>query len=157
MKEKMTLGGVGPGIALISLPYTLLAIYVHNSSPTLPQMSFLTPFLSKAIGFTLIILGLLFYLATIYVFMADFKKQILITRGPYKWCRNPIYATWIVFVIPGLAILFHSLIILSIAVVVYINFKAAIHGEYRVLRQNFGDSYEVYEKSVNELFPFPRF
>jgi len=41
--------------------------------------------------------------------------------------------------------------------VMYIGFKISIHGESRLLQKLFGEEYERYVKSVNELFPFPQF
>jgi protein-S-isoprenylcysteine O-methyltransferase Ste14 len=40
--------------------------------------------------------------------------------------------------------------------VLYIGFKISIHGESNVLRRIFGNEYEIYEKSVNEIIPFPK-
>jgi protein-S-isoprenylcysteine O-methyltransferase Ste14 len=39
--------------------------------------------------------------------------------------------------------------------VLYLGFKISIHGETIVLRRIFGEEYQIYEKSVNEIFPFP--
>jgi protein-S-isoprenylcysteine O-methyltransferase Ste14 len=41
--------------------------------------------------------------------------------------------------------------------VLYLGFKISIHGETNVLRRIFGEEYEIYEKSVNEIIPFPRY
>jgi protein-S-isoprenylcysteine O-methyltransferase Ste14 len=62
-----------------------------------------------------------------------------------------------VFIIPALGIIFHSGLTLSIALVLYIGFKISIHGETSVLRKIFGEEYDKYEKSVNEIIPFPRY
>jgi protein-S-isoprenylcysteine O-methyltransferase Ste14 len=58
---------------------------------------------------------------------------------------------------PSLALIFHSGLIFSIAIVLYLGFKISIHGERNVLRRIFGDEYKIYEKSVNEIIPFPRY
>ncbi len=63
----------------------------------------------------------------------------------------------IVFIIPALAIIFHSGLILSISFVLYLGFKISIHGETNVLKRIFGNEYELYERSVNEIIPFPRY
>jgi protein-S-isoprenylcysteine O-methyltransferase Ste14 len=155
MSTKMTFGGIGPKLALITLPYLVLAILVMQRDPQffkLPYSEWIT-----IVGYTLLGTGFLFYIATIVVFLTDFKKGLLVTRGTFGLCRNPIYASFIVFFIPGLALLFQSGMILSIALVLYLNFKISIHGENKVLERTFGEAYEDYRKSVNDIVPFPRF
>ena len=88
-------------------------------------------------------------------FLKYFQTGKLITKGPFVLCRNPIYCSIIIFIIPSLSIIFHSGLTLSIALVLYIGFKISIHGETNVLRRIFGEEYEIYERSVNEIFPFP--
>jgi protein-S-isoprenylcysteine O-methyltransferase Ste14 len=157
MNTKMTFGGIGPKLALITLPYILLAIMVIERDPEFLKLNFSGKEWPGVAGYIWICTGIIFYILTIIVFLTDFKKGKLVTRGTFSLCRNPIYASFIVFFIPGLAVVFHSGIILSIAVVMYLNFKISIHGEKIVLRRNFGQDYEKYEKQVNEILPFPRF
>jgi len=88
-------------------------------------------------------------------FLKYFQTGKLITKGPFALCRNPIYSSIIIFIIPSLSIIFHSGLTLSIALVLYIGFKISIHGETNMLRKIFGEEYDLYEKSVNEIFPFP--
>ena len=153
----MTFGGIGPKLALITLPYILLAIRVIERDPDFLKLNFPGNQWLGIAGYIWIFIGIIFYVSTILVFLSDFKKEILVTRGTFSLCRNPIYASFIVFFIPGLALVFQSGMILSIAFVLYLNFKISIHGEKNILLRNFGEAYEVYEKSVNEIVPFPRF
>jgi len=157
MNTKMTFGGIGPKLAIITLPYILLAILVMQREPHFLRLNLPNPAWWTIFGHCWIGIGVVFYLATIIVFVSDFKQGLLVTRGTFGLCRNPIYATFIVFFIPGLALVFKSGMILSIALVLYLNFKISIHGERMVLRRNFGAAYEAYERTVNELIPAPRF
>ncbi len=155
MNTKMTFGGIGPKLALISLPYILLAIIVIQSDPQFLKLNFADSGWMPFAGYIWIGIGFLFYVATINVFLTDFKKGLLVTRGTFSLCRNPIYASFIVFFIPGLALIFQSGMILSIAIVLYLNFKISIHGENKVLEREYGELYEIYRKSVNEIIPIP--
>jgi protein-S-isoprenylcysteine O-methyltransferase Ste14 len=157
MSSKMTFGGIGPKLALISLPYILLAILVTHRDPQFLKLNLADNVWFAIAGYAWIGIGFLFYVATIFVFLTDFKKGLLVTRGTFSLCRNPIYASFIVFFIPGLALVFQSGMILSIAMVLYLNFKLSIHGENKVLQREFGETYETYRKNVNELIPFPHF
>lgn len=153
----MTLGGIGPKLALLSLPYVILSLAVMQRDPEFLNLEALDDSSIRTMGFIWLAAGLFFWISSAWVFLHDFKTGKLITRGPFAWCRNPIYASMILFVIPALGLIFHSGLILSIALVLYIGFRISIHGESIVLRRTFGTEYDEYEKSVNELFPFPSF
>ena len=110
----MTFSGIGPKLALISLPYIILALSVmQRDSQFLKFKLGDTQWISMA-GYLWIGIGIVFYVSTIRVFLADFRKGLLVTRGTFSLCRNPIYASFIVFFIPGLALVFQSGMIFSI-------------------------------------------
>ena len=155
--QERTWGGIGPKLALITLPYVILSIAVAQRDPEFLALSFFNAAAAQLAGLLLLAVGVVFWLWSAIVFLAEFKKGHLITRGPYGLCRNPIYASFMVFVLPALSLIFRSGIILSIDLALYINFKMAIHGERLLLQQSFGEAYDAYSKRVNELFPFPRF
>jgi protein-S-isoprenylcysteine O-methyltransferase Ste14 len=155
-KSNMSFGGIGPRIALISLPYVALCIAVSVKYGDFLKMDFLKGNLFNLAGYTWLAIGIIFYLATARLFFSKFPKGKLITEGTYSLCRNPIYASFIVFFIPALALILKSGLILSIDLVLYLNFRIAIHGEYIVLKARFGEEYLRYEKQVNELLPLPR-
>lgn len=151
----MTFGGIGPKLALITMPYIVLAILIMQRDPQFLKLNIADVEWIAIAGYAWIGIGFLFYVSTIVVFLTDFKKGLLVTRGTFGLCRNPIYASFIVFFIPGLALVFQSGMTLSIALVLYLNFKISIHGENKVLEREFGEVYEDYRKSVNEIIPFP--
>ncbi len=155
MKTSMTLFGCGPRLALVCLPYAILSLIVMYKYPEFLDLKFLDFSYAKVLGFTWLGLGVIYWIYSAYFFLKYFKPGSLITKGPFALCRNPIYSSIIVFIIPSLAIIFHSGLIFSIALVLYIGFKISIHGETIVLRRIFGEEYGIYEKSVNEIIPFP--
>jgi protein-S-isoprenylcysteine O-methyltransferase Ste14 len=157
MKTSMTYGGIGPKLALLCLPYVILSLIVMNRYPEFFDLRFLDFPYVKVLGYVWLAVGIIFWISSAIFFLKYFKAGKLITQGPFALCRNPIYSSIIVFIIPSLALIFHSGLIFSISLVLYIGFKISIHGESNVLRKNFGEEYEIYEKSVNELIPFPRF
>jgi protein-S-isoprenylcysteine O-methyltransferase Ste14 len=157
MKTSMTLFGCGPKLALVCLPYVILSLIVMYKYPEFLDLKFLNFPYIKVLGFVWLGLGIIFWIYSAIFFLKYFKPGKLITQGPFGLCRNPIYSSIIVFIIPSLALIFHSGLILSISLVLYIGFKISIHGETYVLRRIFGEKYEIYEKSVNEIIPFPRY
>ena len=156
-ETRLTWEGIGPRLALLCLPYIILSVVVMVRYPAFFNLKFLdTPFV-RILGFIWMGLGVIFWATSAVCFLKEFKKGKLITKGPFALSRNPIYSSTIVFVVPSLGLILHSGLILSISVVMYIGFKISIHGESRLLQKLFGEEYERYVKSVNELFPFPQF
>ena len=157
MKSRMTLFGCGPKLALLCLPYIILSLIIMINYPEFLHLQFLDLILFKIIGVLWLGLGLIFWGYSAVYFLKYFKPGTLLIKGPFALCRNPIYSSIIVFIIPALGIIFHSGLTLSIALVLYVGFKISIHGETSVLRKIFGEEYDKYEKSVNEIIPFPRY
>lgn len=156
MKTSMTYGGIGPRLALLCLPYIILSLIIIFKYPEFFDLKFIDFPVIKALGFIWMALGIFFWIWSAVYFLKYFKQDNLITKGPFGLCRNPIYSSLIVFIIPSLGLIFHSGLILSISVVLYIGFRISIHGETNVLKRLFGGEYESYEKTVNEMFPVPR-
>jgi len=157
MKTSMTLFGCGPKLALLCLPYIILSLVVMYMYPEFFDLKFLDNIYSRLSGYVWLAIGIVFWVYSAVYFLKYFKPGQLITRGPFALCRNPIYSSIIVFIIPSLALIFHSGLTLSITLVLYIGFKISIHGETNILRRIFGEEYDKYEKSVNEIIPFPRY
>jgi protein-S-isoprenylcysteine O-methyltransferase Ste14 len=153
----MTLFGCGPKLALLCLPYVILSLIVMYKYPEFLDLKFLEFFFIKVLGFIWLGMGIIFWIYSAVFFLKFFKPGKLITKGPFVLCRNPIYSSIIVFIIPSLALIFHSGLTFSISLVLYIGFKISIHGETNVLRRIFGEEYDLYEKSVNEIIPFPQY
>ena len=156
MKTSMTLFGCGPKLALLCLPYIILSLIVMYKYPEFFDLKFLDNTYARVLGYIWLGIGILFWINSAIYFLKYFKPGQLLTKGPFALCRNPIYSSIIVFIIPSLALIFHSGLTFSISLVLYIGFKISIHGETNVLKRIFGEEYDKYEKSVNEIIPFPR-
>lgn len=157
MKTSMTLFGCGPKLALLCLPYIILSLVVMYMYPEFFDLKFLDNIYARFSGYVWLAVGIVFWIYSAVFFLKYFKPGQLLTKGPFVLCRNPIYSSIIVFIIPSLALIFHSGLTFSISLVLYIGFKISIHGETNVLRKIFGEEYDKYEKSVNEIIPFPRY
>ena len=153
----MTLFGCGPRLALLCLPYVILSLIVMYKYPEFFDLRFLDITFAKVAGFVWLGLGVVFWVYSAIYYLKFFKPGTLIKEGPFALCRNPIYSSIIVFIIPAIALIFHSGLLFTISLVLYIGFKISIHGEVNILRRIFGDEYEEYEKSANEIIPFPRY
>lgn len=154
MEKDKSIMGIGPKLAAFGLPYLALAIYVtiqfHTAFPVVPKV------VPLAVGFVLLAVGIVFYAATVFAFVKGFKQGMLVTTGTFGLCRNPIYASIIIFFIPAAAFLVNSWVLLTASAYLYIVFKIFIREENGALAAKFGEQYADYRKHVNELIPFYR-
>jgi len=80
----------------------------------------------------------------------------LITRGPYRVVRHPIYASMLCLLL-GTGFTLTSWPLLAAAVAFFIaGTEIRIRIEEGLLRSTFGESYEVYRRHVSAYIPFVR-
>ena len=90
-----------------------------------------------------------------YPFPVAFSKldsHVLITHGPYKWIRNPIYTSYMIFWVAGAFAINQWPAYLLGALHVYFYFDA-VRGEEKALSSQFGDAYLDYKKRAGRFFP----
>jgi len=84
----------------------------------------------------------------------DAPSQV-VTTGPYRWVRNPIYLAALLVVL-GQAWLFRSLPLLAYAGAMAIFCHLFVTGyEERALRRRFGSAYLEYRRTVPRWLPRP--
>jgi protein-S-isoprenylcysteine O-methyltransferase Ste14 len=110
-----------------------------------------------------IAIGILLYLACVWVFATrgrgtpdlwDSPRRV-VTIGPYRWVRNPIYLAALL-IISGQAWLFFSvdLLIYAAGLAVAFHLFVTCYEEPR-LRARFGERYEAYRRTVRRWIPRP--
>jgi protein-S-isoprenylcysteine O-methyltransferase Ste14 len=145
--------GVGPRIAAISLPFLALSVTAGILWPSLFTFPGLPSSVTVPLGIVLILAFVVWYGATARTLLRGLKAGELVTSGPFRVCQNPLYASFILLLVPGLALLLKSWAVLTTALVVWAAFKASIGGEYEEMRAAFGERYEEYRRTTPELFP----
>ena len=97
--------------------------------------------------------GFYFWLSGVRLIRKAFDEKRLLTKGVYAHTRNPIYAAFILFLIPALSLLMNDVLIVLSSVVLYAVFRINIGQEEDWLLQQFGDDYRRYAEEVPRLFP----
>lgn len=157
MKHPMTVWGIGPRLIAAGSAYFALSARLTSAYPALFSLGFIPGPIVRGAGGLLVAVGSAFFIATQAVFMRRHREGKLITTGTFSLCRNPIYATFILFVVPGIGLWTDSWLSVSTGLFMYAVFKASIGKEYDFLREKFGRDYSRYERDVNEMIPAPHF
>jgi protein-S-isoprenylcysteine O-methyltransferase Ste14 len=150
--RKMTELGVAPLIAVPSFAYLAATIVLHAKS--FPMFAFTaTPGTALWIGgAVLIAFGLVMLLSSGLRIPKAFREGRLLTDGFFAVFPNPMYAAFVLLLVPGLALLLDSWLVLIGSAMLYILFRIFIRGEDRWLSAKFGLQYEEYRRRVPVKF-----
>jgi protein-S-isoprenylcysteine O-methyltransferase Ste14 len=73
------------------------------------------------------------------------RENRLVTTGPYRFSRNPLYVTLIFLMIPGLALALNSWLVVTASIIACILFRIYIHEEEELLERIFGEEFRSYK------------
>lgn len=153
----MSAAGAGPKIFRRMIPFLIVGIVLQIFFPAISEFPFIKATTLKNAGWILLVPGILIWIGSVVQFLIEFPKGKLITTGVYSFSRNPIYASWIILVLPGLAGIFNNWIFLLAAIAMYVALVIFIPEEEKALTEIFGKQYIKYAKRVNRVLFFPPF
>jgi protein-S-isoprenylcysteine O-methyltransferase Ste14 len=156
VKRELSRFGVGPSILLTAAGYAVVAGVATRTWPEVCLVSTIPYWVFLAVGIALAATGVPMLVLAVRMGMAAYNSDKLATTGLFGIVRNPMYAAWIVFIIPGLVLLSRSWPLFLTPPVAYIAFKVLIRRENAYLEKRFGDAYRKYRAETNELLPWPR-
>lgn len=154
--EKLSFLGIGPKIAIFSLPLVAISIIASYLWPEWFRMSFIPRPVELVTGWIVLAGGLVFYAVTVRGLLKGLRENRLITGGAYRLCQNPLYAAFIFFFLPAVALLTGSWLVLISDIAFYVAFKLYIRQEYEQLERLFGEEYLDYRRRTRELLPLPK-
>jgi len=76
----------------------------------------------------------------------------LVTEGPYRWCRNPMYLGHLIF-LSGLALFFGSWFCAAVVALHAAWFERRVRRDEAHLEQLFGDAYRGYRAHAKRWLP----
>lgn len=156
MAKRMPIWGVGPKIMAPTFGYLIVVGIATYLWPTvflihaIPYIFFLVP------GVVLLAIGLPTLVVSVVSVKGAYRKDELATTGIFGIVRNPIYAAWIVFNVPGLVLLLRSWPMFLAPLLAFGLCKLLVGREEKYLQERFGQAYAEYMARVPELFPWPR-
>lgn len=153
MNQQMTIWGVGPKFALVSILYFIFVLIIHSVFYPLFVIESIPYSLLITIGVLLIGIGIPIWVLSARSIVKGFSQGKLVTHGIYSICRHPLYGNGIFFTFPGILFFLKSYILLTLPIFMYFSFKILISAEERYLREKFRDQYIAYANNVNMVFP----
>lgn len=151
----MDIVGQGGKIILFMLPSLVAAIWLNIFFPSIASLPKGVQFI-KPIGYILLVPGLLMWGSAVILLLTKFPKGELVTTGAYGLVRNPIYASVIWFVLPGVSLITLTWVYLVAALFLFVGVQIFIKKEERQLLQVFGQTYQDYQAHVDRLIPFKK-
>jgi protein-S-isoprenylcysteine O-methyltransferase Ste14 len=155
MIKRMTIFGIGPFVVVSGIITDIVAGAVAYMYPG----QFLIPagkhHVTILLGIALLIVGIAVVVASARRVLKAFNEGRLATTGTYAWSRNPIYAAYILLVMPAIALMCRAWLMLAASFVMYAVFKFTVRKETAFLREKFGEDFARYESSVSELLFCP--
>ncbi|HPX55853.1 MAG TPA: isoprenylcysteine carboxylmethyltransferase family protein [Syntrophales bacterium] len=97
--------------------------------------------------------GFYFWLSGVRMVRKAFYEEKLMTEGVYAYTRNPMYAAFILFLIPALSLLMNDVLIILTSAILYAVFRINIGKEEDFLQRQFGEDYRRYAEKVPRLIP----
>ena len=86
----------------------------------------------------LFILGIGLHFWTMSTLKNWWKEGRLCTKGPYKYLRHPMYAAWISFISPGLALAMNSWVVLLWSFLLHPVWHILVSKEEKIVEDVFG-------------------
>jgi protein-S-isoprenylcysteine O-methyltransferase Ste14 len=149
----MTIFGAGHKIAAVTFPVLAIAIAAGFFFPVIFHFGPIPYPLLVGTGLGLIVIGLSVYCTAAIMMLRAFRNGQLATRGPYALSRNPMYASFIIFTLPGMSLVLNNWVILLVSVVLYDAITRFVKEEEQWLASKFGRSWTDYAARVGRIFP----
>jgi protein-S-isoprenylcysteine O-methyltransferase Ste14 len=153
----MTVWGVGPRFTVLSVGYGALCLVVSFLFYDVFLIDFVPAWVLLLLGALLIVAGVPFFFVSAVAAHRAYREGRLLTRGVYGLCRHPIYAAWVVFLVPGMVLIARTWLGLSLPVFMYVLLRILVREEEAYLEDRFGEEYRLYRASVPAVLPLPFF
>lgn len=153
-QKKMSIFGIGPMLAIFTMIYASLMYFMAKIIGEAGIITKVPDIAIYAISSFLLIIGIPFFVISAKTLLKGFPEGKLMTDGVYSIVRNPLYSSFICFIVPALVILTKSILIMTTPIFMYFLFKVLIKKEEEDLEHVFGKEYSNYKDTVGSVIPF---
>jgi protein-S-isoprenylcysteine O-methyltransferase Ste14 len=145
-----TLVGSGEKIGLFVLPFALVGVVLNLAAPSAFGVGG-PPGWLHACSWIVLIVGLVVWAWSAGLILIKVPRGELITSGPFRLVRHPLYTGVSLLVLPWLGFLLDTWLGAFLGVVMYLATRMYGPIEEEALASRFGETWERYRGSV--LFP----
>lgn len=143
--------GIGPIGAVISIFILLIAAWADHNFWHSKIMT--NPIPLRAVSLIFAVTGLCLLLWSVRALRNWWSKEELCTTGPFKWFRHPVYAAWITFILPAVALFLNSWTIVFVVFLIHPIWHQLVKYEEKLLSEKFKDEYRSYQARTGRFFP----
>jgi protein-S-isoprenylcysteine O-methyltransferase Ste14 len=152
----MSILGIGPSLAVVGGAAALLVCLLQRTFGVSLHITDSYLLGVRIFGLCWGAIGLWFWSGSVVLVIRGHRSHKLMTAGVYRYSRNPMYAAFIIFLVPAVSLVSGDLLILLVSVIMYVAFKLLIRKEETFLKREYGEDFECYARQVAQLIPFVR-
>jgi protein-S-isoprenylcysteine O-methyltransferase Ste14 len=107
----------------------------------------------SSVGTALVAAGAFAYAWGLFALARCRRRGVLCVSGPYALCRHPLYAAWVLLIVPGVCLLSGVWPTLAAPAAMAAVFGLRVRREEAPLESRFGEAYARYRDRVPALVP----
>jgi protein-S-isoprenylcysteine O-methyltransferase Ste14 len=142
-----TLVGSGDRIGRATLPFVVVGLALNVAFPTVFSVGG-PPGWLRALSLVMLVIGLIVWAWSAALILRHVPGGELITTGPYRLVRHPLYTGVALLVLPATGFLLDSWLGAAIGLVLYLASRRYAPEEERQLASRFGDAWVAYRDRV---------
>jgi protein-S-isoprenylcysteine O-methyltransferase Ste14 len=139
--------GSGDKIGLVFLPFLVGGVILNLAFPEFFAVGG-PPAGLAALSVLVLAVGVVMWLWSVVLILRRVPKGELITSGPYRLVRHPLYTAVALLVLPWLGFLLNTWLGVVLGVVLYVASRVFAPEEEATLATSFGSRWETYRRSV---------
>ncbi len=154
MKALSKIFGSGPKGLLLSVALFIIAHYLKDPLG-FPGIFSDWKYIRLSIFAATTCIGIVLIIWSVLSLKPEQRGRILITTGPFKYFRHPLYAAFLSFFNFGLAILLNNWIYMLWALLLHPVWHLLVRDEEKMLEGVFPRAYKEYCEKTGRFFPRP--
>ena len=143
--------GAGPRGAILSIVLLLMTYYVEDIVGL--DLIFSNDLIRYSAFLILSLLGITVILWSVISLPPKERGNHLITKGAFKYFRHPLYASFLLFLNTGFAILLNNWIYILWALALFPIWSINVESEEELMKKEFKEKYELYCRNTWKFFP----